>query len=174
MSDEIRFQRFCFPEPMSGCWLWDGAVSNSYSRKKKEGCRSSWRSIFRFNGKAQSGSRVSWMMYRGEIPPSLHVLHTCDNSLCVNPDHLFLGTHAINMADAHKKGRLVGAPKIRGTHCPHDHEYTEANTRWRLCRGKPQAVCRQCERAREKLYKHTPAYWEKLARRKLRKTGASI
>jgi hypothetical protein len=49
--------------------------------------------------------RVAWEIYCGEIPNNLHVLHTCDNPLCVKPDHLWLGTQADNMRDKALKGR---------------------------------------------------------------------
>ena len=45
------------------------------------------------------------MLHRGPIPPGMNVLHKCDVGLCVNPYHLFLGTHADNVADRHRKSR---------------------------------------------------------------------
>jgi hypothetical protein len=49
--------------------------------------------------------RASWEAYRGPIPKGMWVLHKCDTMPCVNPDHLFLGTHQDNMTDKTRKGR---------------------------------------------------------------------
>ena len=52
-----------------------------------------------------SAHRASWIVFRGEIPEGMKVLHRCDIPPCFNPDHLFIGTQADNIADMDRKGR---------------------------------------------------------------------
>ena len=81
-------------EKSEGCWIW-------------KNCASRYGSI-RIRGALFRANRLSWMVYRGSIPEGMFALHNCpggDNSRCVNPDHLWLGTQHQNILDMEKKGR---------------------------------------------------------------------
>lgn len=82
-------------EPNSGCWLWAGATTTAgYGQFSA--------------GRPVLAHRYSYAFYRGEIPSGYCVCHKCDVPECVNPDHLFTGTHKENAWDKVKKGRAKG------------------------------------------------------------------
>lgn len=75
------------------CWEWTGNLT-----AKGYGA-------VRIKGVTFSAHRLSWLLFNGGGLTKLQVLHKCDNPKCINPDHLFLGTNADNLADRQKKGR---------------------------------------------------------------------
>lgn len=81
-------------EKTEKCWNWKACKRDGYG-------------LFRLNSgeSMRNAHRVSWEILNGDIPHGLQVLHKCDNRLCVNPNHLFLGTLQDNMNDRNKKNR---------------------------------------------------------------------
>lgn len=105
-----RFEDKYIPEPNSGCWLWIGAVN----KKTDYGQFAMKRMPEDTRMESTPAHRASWMIFRGPIPSGLEVCHSCDIPSCVNPGHLWLGTHAQNMADCAHKKRIVCNP-LRGS-----------------------------------------------------------
>ena len=79
----------------SECVLWTKANNYTYG-------------VQRIGGKLHLAHRVAYETHVGPIPHRSWVLHQCDTPLCVNPKHLFLGTHVDNMRDMIAKGRVKG------------------------------------------------------------------
>jgi hypothetical protein len=84
----------------SGCWVWQGPKRG----KAKDGFYGG----FKWMCKNYLAHRISYMVFKEAIPDDKLVCHSCDNPLCVNPEHLFIGTQTDNMRDMSKK--------MRGTH----------------------------------------------------------
>lgn len=77
------------------CWLWTATKNHrGYGR-------------FQYEGRLWLPHRISWRLHYGDIPNDTCVCHKCDVRLCVNPSHLFLGTHQDNAIDRERKGRGV-------------------------------------------------------------------
>jgi len=92
---ELLFRRKYTVNEKTGCHEWQAGLTRAgYGQ-------------FRVDGKVMKSHRVSWLLHHGEIADGMFVCHHCDNPKCVNPDHLFLGSHDDNMADMRSKGRGV-------------------------------------------------------------------
>lgn len=80
----------------AGCWRWTACVSGKFHY-----------GTIHVNGKMIGAHRVSWALAgREEIPEGMVLRHTCNVKVCVNPEHLVLGTQADNMKDWHRtRGR---------------------------------------------------------------------
>jgi len=78
----------------SGCWIWQGS-------KTKDG----YGVLGHGRGKQLRAHRAAYMVKHGDIPQNVFVCHKCDNPLCINTDHLFLGTAKDNTQDMIQKKR---------------------------------------------------------------------
>lgn len=82
----------------TGCWRWKG----SHDRL---GYGLSYRPKSAGSPRFERAHRKAWRLTHGPIPEGMHVLHSCDVRDCINPDHLWIGTHQDNMKDRNDKGK---------------------------------------------------------------------
>lgn len=122
-------------QKLDGCWLWTAASRT----------QAGYGLFTPRHGIKVLAHRAMWEYTQGSVPAGLYVCHRCDNPGCVNPAHLFLGSHADNMRDMVAKGRARNQ-NLNATHCRAGHEFTEGNT-YILPKSKKRQ-CRECNRQR--------------------------
>ena len=99
-----RFNAGYTIEP-NGCWLWQ-------RHKARRGYGRLW------DGEDVAAHRIAFKLFVGPIPDGMLICHRCDTPGCVNPEHLFVGTTADNVADMDRKGRRATGeshPSVRLT-----------------------------------------------------------
>jgi hypothetical protein len=82
------------------CWIWKGTVNNVWGYGQ-----------FSVDGVYYRAHRFAYELVKGKIPDGLLVCHSCDNKLCVNPKHLWVGTQSDNIRDAVSKNRTCKGSK---------------------------------------------------------------
>jgi hypothetical protein len=92
-STEQDFWKYVNKRSLEECWIWTGALTDcGYGR-------------VRYHQKGWKAHRLAWVLTHGSIAEGMDILHKCDNPPCCNPNHLFTGTQADNIADMVSKGR---------------------------------------------------------------------
>lgn len=117
------------------CWLWTAAVTSP-----KKGSKHKYGVLGR-GGRGAGNIRahvLSYELHYGPVPDGLLVRHKCDVTLCVNPEHLEVGTQTDNMQDASKRGRIRNQNTDK-KFCVHGHTLSDAYI------GKNgRRVCKHC------------------------------
>lgn len=92
---EIRLIEGMKVNPVTGCHEWQRSINRGF-----------YASIG-YKGATMLVHRASYMAFKGEIPEGMLVLHSCDNRICINPDHLRIGNQTDNMRDRSERGRCA-------------------------------------------------------------------
>jgi hypothetical protein len=133
----------------SGCWEWTG-------------CRAPYGyGDFYVNGKTIRAHRYSYQVFVGPLKKGMFICHKCDNPPCVNPDHLFQGTHTENVRDSLKKGRHRSGkhyPQEMKKVCKNGHKLEGDNIIFK----KDGRQCKTCKQETNAAFKrNNPDYFKK-------------
>lgn len=123
-------------EGHDSCWVWTGM-------KMKKGYGSF------YEGERQvTAHKYMYQKLFGEIPKDLVLDHICENKACVNPLHLRVTTHQVNIL----LGEGIPAKNAAKTSCKNGHPFSEENTRLTLYKGRVGRTCISCSRRHMRTY----------------------
>lgn len=126
----------------TSCWIWNGTrLVTGYGQ-------------FYADGGSGLAHRSSYEHFIGPIHDGLEIDHLCRNTTCVNPTHLEAVTHKVNVQRGNHSSHMhkVNIALRARTQCVNGHEYTDANTRWYVCKdGRRKRTCRACHRIQAKV-----------------------
>ena len=114
-----------------GCWIWQGNVQRKGYGTISEGGQGTRKSFL--------VHRLAYTLLKGPIPMDMTLDHLCRNHRCVNPDHLEVVTHKVNIL----RGDGVAGINARKTQCINGHPFDEVNTH---IRSTGRRMCRACGR----------------------------
>ena len=134
LSTEERFWAKVDKNGPNGCWLWTASFNAGYGQFRMSNPR-----------RLVKAHRFTWELLVGPIPPTLEPDHRCRVTQCVNPAHMELVTHVVNVM----RGDSPHAINSRKTHCANGHPFDEANT-YITSQGK--RMCRRCHSIRQCRY----------------------
>lgn len=124
------------PEPNSGCLLWLRGVSDGRNPRSYP--------VWRWQGRKRQVTHLVLGLKGVEVPRGFKACHRCDNTICINEDHLFVGSDKDNMADASRKGRMAYGKKEV---CANGHQMSGDNL-YRDPSGRQR--CRACDRIHQR------------------------
>ncbi len=120
----------------SGCWIWTGSLTNNgYGRV----------SVSR---KIVVAHKISYLIYRGDIPKGLTLDHLCRVRCCVNPWHL----EPVTMRENIMRGESFASKNAKKEFCPAGHQYSGENLAIQVSGGRKGRYCRECARRKSKIY----------------------
>ena len=90
---DILYRNISFESNDKGCWLYTKLIMKGYGH-------------LNINGIKIPAHRISYELHNGLIPEGMYICHKCDVRACVNPHHLFIGTHLDNMRDMADKNKI--------------------------------------------------------------------
>ena len=100
LEDQIELHFSWYTQGPGDCLNWTGVEANGYGKAR-------WKNVLK------QAHRVVWEIHHGEVPEGMVIMHTCDNTLCGNIDHLRLGTQGDNVKDCYDKGRRLAPMQYR-------------------------------------------------------------